>query len=149
MRKFAAGHTASIEVASMPGTSHPATIDRISPTIDTRNGTFRATAIIRNDAGDLAPGMFGRFTIAYERHDDALVIPTGALIDEDEQATVYVVSNGSVSRRLVETGIESDGHIEILDGLTEDDIIVVVGHSGLRDGSRVLASNNIPESFTG
>ncbi len=147
--KFSAGHAARIEVASMPGTAFPATIARISPTIDTRNGTFRATAIIDNATGDLAPGMFGRFTIAYERHAGALVIPSVALIGEDDESAVYVVSDGAVLRRTIETGIESGGKIEVLGGLSESDVIVVVGHSGLRDGSKVLASNTIPERFAG
>ncbi len=149
LSKFEAGHAANIEVASMPGTAFPATIARISPTIDARNGTFRATAIIDNKKGDLAPGMFGRFTIAYEQHADALVIPTGALLDEDDVSTVYVVSGGEVVRRAVNIGIEAGGNVEVLSGLSEDDIVVVVGHSGLRNGSKVLASNNIPDSFTG
>ena len=147
--KFAAGHNASIEVASMPGIDHPATIARISPTIDTRNGTFRATAVIDNAAGNLAPGMFGRFTIAYERHEDALVIPLAAVLDEDEVTTVYVVNDDEVLLRNIETGIESDGKVEVLGGLDENDVIVVVGHSGLRNGSKVLASNEIMDSFTG
>ena len=147
--KFAAGHEASIEVASVPGEAFAATIARISPTIDTRNGTFRATAVIDNAAGDLAPGMFGRFTIAYEEHTDALVVPANALLDEDDESAVYVVNDGEVVRRLVETGVQTDGMVEILSGLTEDDVIVVVGHSSLRDGSKVLASNDIPRSFTG
>ena len=147
--KFSAGQTATIEVASMPDVEYDATIERISPTIDTRNGTFRATAVIDNDTGVLAPGMFGRFTIAYERHDDALLIPASALLDEDDEATVYVVRDGAVSQRLVETGIETGGRIEILDGLTEDDVIVVVGQSSLRDGSKVLASDTLSDSFAG
>lgn len=147
--KFEAGHAATLEVASMPGATFPATIARISPTIDTRNGTFRATAIIGNEQGDLAPGMFARFTIRYEEHPDALVIPVGALLDEDDHATVYVVNDGEVVRRMVQTGIETGGMVEILGGLDEDDTIVVVGHSGLRDGSKVLASNTLPDSFIG
>ncbi len=63
--------------------------------------------------------------------------------------SVYVVRDGSVSRRIVEAGIRNDGHVEILSGLSEDDEIVVVGHSALRDGSKVLASNKTLDSFTG
>jgi len=149
LSKFAAGNAASIEVASMPDEGFTATIARISPTIDTRNGTFRATALISNAEGNLAPGMFGHFTISYEQHTDALVIPAEALIDEDDENTVYVVDDGEVVRRNVKIGIAADGNIEILDGLNENDVIVVVGHSGLRNGSKVLASNANPDSFTG
>jgi membrane fusion protein (multidrug efflux system) len=140
LAKFTAGHEATVEVASMPGYDFAATIVRISPTIDARNGTFRATAMIDNADGKLAPGMFGQFTIAYERHANALVIPVNALLDEDEETSVYVVRNGEVIRHAVEIGIQEDGRVEILSGLLEDDHVVVVGHSGLRDGSKVLAS---------
>ncbi|MGI9249089.1 MAG: efflux RND transporter periplasmic adaptor subunit [Woeseiaceae bacterium] len=149
LQKFQAGHTATLRVASMPDIEFPATITRISPTIDTRNGTFRATTTIDNRDGALAPGMFGQFTIAYEKHSDALVIPADALLDEDEQTTVYVVSYGEVVRRIVETGIEANGKIEILSGLSDYEEIVVIGHAGLRDGSKVLASNTLPDSFSG
>ncbi len=149
LAKFAAGHEVSIEVAAMPGETFPARIARVSPTIDTRNGTFRATAVIDNAAGALAPGMFGRFTIAYEKHADALVVPAAALIDEDDESAVYVVNDNEVVRRVVRTGVEMNGKVEILAGLSEQDVVVVVGHSNLRDGSRVLASDALQESFTG
>ena len=147
--KFVSGHSASVDVASMPEQRFAATISRISPTIDARNGTFRATASINNADGALAPGMFGRFRIAYETHANALLIPAQAIIDEDDQTTVYVVSNGEVFRRVVKTGIENDGLVEVLDGLNSDEHVVVVGHSGLRDGSKVLASVPDRDSFTG
>ena len=124
----------------MPERAFAAEIVRVSPTIDTNNGTFRATATIDNAAGDLAPGMFARFTIAYEQHDDVLLIPNDALLVEDGGTVVYVVADGAVARRRIETGISADGRVEVVDGLTSDDAVVVVGHSGLRDGSKVVAS---------
>ena len=147
--KFQAGHKASLQVASMPDTRFPASIVRISPTIDSRNGTFRATVVIQNKDGNIAPGMFGRFTIAYEMHPDALVVPAAALLDEDEQTAVYVVNNGQVTKRVVETGIREGNMIEILGGLGDNDNIVVVGHTGLREGSKVLASNTVRNSASG
>lgn len=149
LAKFAVGHSASLQVDSMPGVDFDAEIARISPTIDIRNGTFRATAFIDNDGGHIVPGMFARFTIAYEKHENALLIPLNAVVEEDDETAVYVVNNGEVSRRVIQTGISSDSQVEILSGLTEDEAIVVVGHSGLRDGSKVLASNLTLDSFTG
>jgi membrane fusion protein (multidrug efflux system) len=149
LAKFSSAHKASLSVDSMPGVDFSSTIARISPTIDTRNGTFRATALIDNAAGDLVPGMFGRFTIAYEKHEDALLIPSVAVVEEDEETSVYVVADGAVVRRIVETGITTGQQVEVLSGLAEDEEIVVVGQSGLRDGSKVLASNRALDSFTG
>ena len=149
LAKFTVGHAATVKVASMPDERFAATIIRISPTIDARNGTFRATALIDNRAGNLAPGMFGRFTISYEKHSNALVIPAHALLDEDEETSVYVVRDGAVARRTIEVGIVEDGRVEILDGLQENEQVVVVGHAGLRDGSKVLASTTDLGLFTG
>ena len=147
--KFAVGHTATLTVDSMPGSEYPATIARISPTIDTRNGTFRATAVIDNARAELAPGMFARFTVAYEKHTDAMLIPVQALVAEDDMTSVYIVSNGEVARRQIQTGITSGGQVEVLLGLEGNEQIVVVGQSALRDGSKVLALNTNTNSFTG
>lgn len=149
LEKFAAGHAATLEVDSMPGHKYAAKIARISPTIDTRSGTFRATAYIDNDLEELAPGMFARFTISYEKHGDAMVIPAQALVEEDEQTSVYVVNDGEVTRRQIETGIKTDGQVEVLNGLAGDEQIVIVGQSALRDGSKVLARNDTRDSYTG
>ena len=131
LAKFAAGHKATVKVAAIPDNYFEATIVRISPTIDARSGTFRATVAINNSDGYLAPGMFGRFTISYERHTNALVIPANALLGEDEETTVYVVQNNEVVRRNVEVGIEENGLVEILSGLLDDEQVVVIGNSGL------------------
>lgn len=141
LSKISAGDTARVRFDAMPDTEFAATITRISPTIDPRNGTFRATASIENAESYLAPGMFGRFDIAYEKHPDAVLIPAAAVIWEDDAAVVYVFNKGSAKRRAVRIGIQSDGLAEVVTGLDCDEQIIVTGQSGLHDGVRVLASN--------
>ena len=79
----------------------------------------------------------------------AVVIPLSAVVQEDNQSVVYVVENGSAVRRALETGIESDGWIEILGGLDGHEKIVITGQGGLRDGSRVIASNSAESPVIG
>lgn len=140
LARLSAGNPVDVEVDALPEQRFEATIARISPTIDVRNGTFRATAYIDNADGHLAPGMFGRFSIAYEKHASALLIPSNAVLQEDNESVVYVVTDGAASRRTVELGIEANGEVEILGGLEEHEHVVVAGHGSLRDGSKVLAS---------
>ena len=149
LEKFSAGQQAHVRVDAMPELSFDATIARISPTIDARNGTFRATAYIDNEDGLLAPGMFGRFDIAYEQHVDALIIPAAALVQEDNQTVVYVVEDGTAVRRTIQTGIQTGDYIEVLSGLDEHEQIVVTGQGSLRDGSRVFASIDAEGPVTG
>lgn len=140
LHKFSSGQEVAVAVDSAPDVPFAATIARISPTIDASSGTFRATAYIDNDENGLAPGMFGRFKIAYARHSDAVVVPASAVVREDNEAIVYVIEDGAAVRRPVETGIEDSGLLEILSGLAAEDRVVLSGQSRLRDGSRVLAS---------
>lgn len=140
LSRISSGDEARVRVDALPGRRFVATIARISPTIDTGTGTFRATAYIDNEDGALAPGMFGRFSIAYEKHENALLVPSKAVIREDNEMVVYVVENGAASRRVIEAGIEANGESEILGGLAESERVVVTGHGSLRDGSKVLAS---------
>ncbi len=147
--KFATGHKASLEVDSIPQRRFPAEIIRISPTIDVRNGSFRATAFVENTEGALAPGMFARITVAYEKHSEALIIPAEALIEEDNRTAVYVVSGDTVDLRQITIGIRSEGQLEVLAGLDENEQVVVIGQSALRDGSKVLARLENTERYTG
>jgi membrane fusion protein (multidrug efflux system) len=147
--KFSAGHIADVRVDAMPERVFMAAIARISPTIDTSTGTFRATAYLDNQQGLLAPGMFGRFSVAYEKHAAALTVPAVALVLEDSESVVYVVQDGAAVRRPVTTGIEVDGLIEITAGLDENEQVIVTGQGGLRDGSKVLANIPPPQTVTG
>ena len=147
--KFNTGDTAMVNVDALPGVPFHSVVKRISPTIDTRNGTFRATVVIDNTNGLLAPGMFGRFTVAYEKHDGALTVPSEAIVEEDDELFVYVVNNNEVERRNVSVGIQYMDNVEILEGLSADEQVVVVGHSSLSDGARVLAQIPGSDRFTG
>lgn len=149
LSKISAGDAASLRVDAVPATDFNAIIARVSPTIDPRNGTFKATALVENRDGRLAPGMFGRFRIAYETHNGALLIPASALIEEDGEVVIYVVELGAANRRVIEIGIRSDGMAEVLGGLHENEQIVVSGQSALSDGARVMADDESRNSFAG
>lgn len=133
------GDTASVLVDALPGEVFEASIARVSPTIDPVTGTFRATAYVDNRDGRLAPGMFGRFDIAFEKHVNALLIPGHAILREDGEDVVFVVDGDTAERRPVSLGIEDGGMVEILGGLQEGEAVVVSGQGNLRDGARVLA----------
>jgi membrane fusion protein (multidrug efflux system) len=149
LARIGAGDEAVVQVDALPGHEVRASLARISPTIDTRNGTFRATVYIDNEDGLLAPGMFSRFRIECEKHPDSLVVPSNALVQEDGEFVLYVVNDGAAIRRRVTVGIASDGMTQILDGLDAREQVVVVGQSSLRDGSKVFAGNSDGDRVTG
>jgi membrane fusion protein (multidrug efflux system) len=143
LAKFRPGLEAKLTVDAIPGEIYDAKIERISPTIDKLNGTFRATIYVENPRGELAPGMFGRFSVNYAKHEQSLAIPASTVSREDGQTVVYVVKDGIAERLAVQIGIESEGLAQILGGISPGDEIISSGSSGLRDGTRVLASTVI------
>jgi multidrug efflux pump subunit AcrA (membrane-fusion protein) len=90
----------------------------------------------------LKPGMFVYATFYFREHPNALAIPPSALATSgaDTRVFVFVVRQGKAYRVPVKTGIDDGVWVEVVDGLTEDDEVVVVGKTGLTDGSSVLAS---------
>jgi membrane fusion protein (multidrug efflux system) len=140
-RRIDRGQVAVVEVDALQGSEFEAIVDRISPVVDPETGTFKITVEISDPSRRLKPGMFGRVKIIYDMHAQALQIPRSAIIDEAGKTYAFIVEEDKAVRRPITTGYANNGHIEILDGLTGSEKIVVVGQAGLKDGSKVSIIN--------
>lgn len=136
-RQIRAGQPVAIDIDALAGQRILATVTRISPVVDPQTGTFKITIEIRDEERLIKPGMFGRMSIVYDRHDNVLQIPRSAVIDERGVEMVFVVENGEAVRRTVQTGYGSDGMVEVTSGLNDTDEVVTVGQIGLKPGARV------------
>lgn len=140
-RRLDPGQAASIEVDALQGMSFDANVARISPVVDPDTGTFKITIEVRDPSRRLKPGMFGRISIVYDSRAMALQIPRSAVIEEAGQSTVFLVNESTAEKRVIRTGYSAAGNVEVLEGLTNDDEIVIVGQSNLKDGSKVSVIN--------
>ena len=142
-RRIAPDQTAVVEVDALQGSEFQATVARISPVVDPDTGTFKITIEVSDPTRRLKPGMFGRINIVYDMHPQALQVPRSAIIDEAGETSVFIVEDGKAVRRPITTGYANNGYIEIVDGLTGSEKLVVVGQAGLRDGSKVSIINAV------
>jgi membrane fusion protein (multidrug efflux system) len=140
MSKFTAGQSAILTLDALPGETVEGTVLRVSPTVDPGTGSFRVTLAVPNEGLPLRPGMYARARVAWDVHPDAVLIPERALVDDDGEASVWVVREGRAWRRVITPGIVSAGSIEVLDGLDADEIVVVAGQAGLRDGMAIAVA---------
>ena len=140
---------AQLNVDALSGEMFVGEIARISPTVDPATGTFKATVEVSDETDRLKPGMFGRFNIVYDQHDNVVLLPRSALLDDDRTLSVFVVESGDdgdIAKRLeVETGFSQNGRIEITSGLDGTEKVVVVGHGSAKDGSKleVVSSDGV------
>jgi hypothetical protein len=81
--------------------------------------------------------MFARVGIIYERREQALQIPRTAIVDDEGQASVFVVENGKAQQRRITVGLTNNGLVEITAGLKGQEQVVVVGQGGLKSGNAV------------
>ena len=132
------GLAVSVALDAWPGDSFSGEIIRISPVVDPGTGTFRVTAQVQDQDQKLKPGLFGRFEILYDMHENVPVIPRSAVITEDERSHVFVIdSEGSAVRRDVKLGYERSGMIEVRTGVKTGETVVTAGKGSLSDGARV------------
>ncbi|HXS88612.1 MAG TPA: efflux RND transporter periplasmic adaptor subunit [Steroidobacteraceae bacterium] len=102
---------------------------RVDPT--TRSVAIRA--LIDNRDGRLRPGMF--MTVKLVRPEgQALMLPEQAIVPENEQHFVYVVADGKAHKREIKIGRRRPGEVEVLEGLSADDGVVIDGTLNLREG---------------
>jgi len=137
MRLIAAKQPVQMLVDALPDAVFIGTVARVSPVVDAGTGTFRVVAQFRDDTGRLRSGMFGRVRIIYDQRADALVVPRAALVGDEKDASVFVVSADTVEKRKVKLGYADGGKVEVIEGLTDGEKVVTLGQAALRDGTKV------------
>jgi membrane fusion protein (multidrug efflux system) len=101
----------------------------------TRNLVIRA--VIRDADGYLVPGSFAKVRIILGQRDDAIMIPTEAVIPVARGKEVVVLRGGSVEFRGITTGMRDSARVQVVDGLTVGDTFVTTGLMFMRKDSKV------------
>ncbi len=112
-------------------------IKRISPIVDPSTGTVKVTIETKDPFGRLRPGMFARIKIIYDVHANTMKIPKDAIISEDRESAVYVVRDSVAYKHNISIGYINTTHVEVLEGLALDDVIVTTGKGSLKDSTKV------------
>ncbi len=128
------GQEAVLNVASLPGREFRGAVSVVNLTADPLSKKFEVEVAVDNPDGALRPGTFGNLVFEVQSHENALVVPQIAIL---ENSYVYVVADGKAARRDVALGIQNTTMIEVLNGLAEGDPVVVEGNFGLEEGAAV------------
>jgi len=133
LRRGLSVSASSVGLPNRPFTGEVTNIEsRVDPV--TRSITVRAE--IPNADGALRQGMFMTVRLEGEA-EPTLLVPEGAIVPEQGHIYVFAVRNNIAERREVRIGKRRPGEVEIVDGLAENDRVVVEGTQNVRDGSVV------------
>lgn len=113
-------------------------VDFADPQVDPNTGTFSVRAQMPNPDHILLPGQLTKVKLLLDIREDAIVVPTKALVIEKGGAFVFVVRKDSiVEKRFIELGPEILNHVVVERGLGSDENIIVEGFHKLTHGMRV------------
>ena len=143
----APGGAVDFVIPSMAGDDKTArgTITRVAPVADSASRTFEAEVSIDNRDGRLKGGVYADAVITTKPKPDILTVPFSAIVMRDDQRTVYVIEDDTAVRRVITTGYIGDDLVEILDGVTENDLVIAGGQNKLREGSKVKVVDRLDE----
>jgi len=115
------------------------TVSLVSPATDAGSTTVEVWIKIPNKAGALIVGTPVKVTMAGSSIAQALKIPASAVLPgEDGSKSVMVISpDGTAQRKKVELGITGDSDVQVLNGLTQSDMVITQGSYGLDEGTKV------------
>ena len=137
---IAVGGRVECVIPSMDNLRVVGTITRISPVAVQPSRTFEAEVTVNNADGKLRGGIYADAILTALPKINVLTVPLSAIVMRDDQRTVYVVEDGIAVRKVLKTGYIGDDIVEVLDGITEQDVIITGGLNKVREGSKVKIS---------
>ncbi|MBN2424766.1 MAG: efflux RND transporter periplasmic adaptor subunit [Calditrichaceae bacterium] len=140
-----------IKFPVIPGEEFTGRVNKINTAIDQLTKTLEVEIEVISKDNRIKSGIFGEFFIEIENKPNSLIVPETSLIPQTEikidretglQNTfkkyyTYILENHKAKIVEVKTGIANNGQIEITDGLSKGDSVIVVGQNIVKDGQTV------------
>lgn len=110
----------------------------VDPQVTENTRTIAIRALYPNTNEELKSGRFASVTLLLAKIENAIAIPTEALIPEMEGEIVYVYKKGKASVTKVATGLRTESKVQIVDGLKFGDTLLTTGILQLRHNLPVV-----------
>lgn len=119
---------------------YKAKVYAIDPKIDPGTRTLKIRAICSSSYRELVPGAFAEVELNLKQINDAILIPSVAIVPELKGQSVYLYKNGISVPQKVEVGIREATRVQITSGLSNGDTVITSGILQIRPNSKVKIS---------
>jgi RND family efflux transporter MFP subunit len=120
-------------------------IDRIDIAADERTNTFGVEILLDNSNLALKAGMTARVRITTAVIPDAILIPQSTVLYRMDRQEVFIAgSDNRAILRQIKLGVSSDEKIEVREGLSAGDQLIVTGGQFLKPGDKIVISAFAP-----
>lgn len=134
-------HPSSVISFTVDGdtTTYAGEVFAMEPAVDPGSRSIRVRARTANKDGRLNPGAFAHVSVKLDRLNDALVVPTQAVVPDIQGQKVLLVKNGRVKSVRVSLGIRQEDQVQLTSGVTAGDTVITTGLLAARDSMQVRA----------
>lgn len=108
--------------------------------IEANTRTLRVRTVVKGNHPLLVPGAFAKVALQLGENDEALIVPTQAVIPQARNKRVIVYKDGIAQFQDVRTGIRDSSFVEITEGLRKGDTVVTTALLSIREGSKIKLS---------
>ena len=140
-KRITQGVQALVEVDAFPGEQFAGVVSRVAPVFDAATRTASMEIEVPNPGYRLKPGMYARVRLTAQRKADALTVPRNAVVDSEGRRGVFLPDGQTAKFQPVQTGLQDNNNVEILEGLTEGQRVITTGALALREGDRITPMN--------
>ncbi|MDO8954678.1 MAG: efflux RND transporter periplasmic adaptor subunit [Gammaproteobacteria bacterium] len=131
------GQAIQMKTDVYPSKTFNATVNYISPQIDSVNRTFTVRAKVPNVDDTLSPGMLMSVVHILAPIHKVLAIPAISLIPEVSGYGVYIVKDNKVAEAFIVIGQQYNQWVEVLGGLTAGQAVISEGQQKVKPGASV------------
>lgn len=114
-----------------------AKIYALEPEIEASTRTLKIRALTNNPNGILLPGTFANIDLPLKNIENAIIIPTEAIIPVQEGKKVFIANNGKAKEVKVETLTRTDKDVVITSGLKVGDTVLTSGVMSLKEDADI------------
>jgi len=137
------GLPADITLAEFPGRRFKGTLVRTAEAIDAASRTLLVEVDVDNSSGVLLPGAYASVHLKLPTESSTFILPVNALIFRSQGLQIAAVRNGNeVTLLPIVLGRDFGSEVEVVSGLTENDLVITNPPDSVVSGERVRTASS-------
>jgi membrane fusion protein (multidrug efflux system) len=116
---------------------HNATVMATENSVDANTRTLRVRAVVLAKHKELVPGVFAKVNLQLGKDENALLVPSQAVIPAARNKQVILFRKDSALYTVVETGVRDSAFVQIVKGLKVGDTVVTSGLMAIRPNAKI------------
>jgi|LSQX01.2.fsa_nt_gb RND family efflux transporter MFP subunit len=137
INSISVGQDVIVSVNALGDKEFKGNVDAVSPAIAGQSAGYTVKIIVDNSERQLKPGMFARVTFMLEKKENIFTVPIEAVLSHNDETYVFVLEDSVAKRRIIQTGLKNEYDYEVIQGLDENEKIIIRGQRFVADGEKV------------